>query len=543
MKYVFIYVLITASVLCFLLRRPVRPASSEQLLSYPIFNLSHNKPPNSPPSPHSLTWPDPPPLSRIYHVERGTIRGSRLANYSCFRPLVFLAYSRPVQQPVGHYELFAYTGGVHVGSFPREFNIRGCMLGKDVYPIDFTIMDVVRCTVPRTILYGEKVSIVLQKDDELEKAMSGPVELGPGVVVEFEDGDVQELPENTDMHLKDGTKREQLMSVRSEAQVDTIDEPVKERSEDVVRYEICATTQMRFVPHLLNDWVDYHRRVGVDMIYIMDNDSPEDLSKLFHKRKDVEVVYWPFQRSQIQAFTYFLQMSRSRCEWLLVLDADEYLMFGIGKNGEIADRRPLKRYVNRVRWKGDYNLLEFRFLIMGSSGIMETPKKPVPEVYLYRATKNDSRHGKTIVRCDEDWQKHGNHWAKCFTGKTKGYRTEKLNMYPVEDEEDPSIVHYRFRSFQEGLLKTRTDAANLVNNNRAGAKGNYSGVPEPPVDFFKKDKSMRYTHFRDIWRKVTEKGSIRKKRLVRVEGGKRCVLDCENEVCADVVCAMKPVYR
>lgn len=484
-------------------------------------------------------------MSNIYHFKKGTALVNRLANSSCFRPLAFLSYARPIQQPIGHYELFVYTIGVHIGSFPRNLTIRGCILGNDVYPVDFTSMDITKCTVSRRILPGEKVSVAIANDDELKRVMSRPDELVPGTIVQFEEGDVVHLPKDVQIHLGDDTNTVQLMAARSEAQTDGIETTIKEQTEEDVRYEICAATQMKLTPHILKDWVDYHRRIGVDMVYIMDNNSPEDLGNMFLGRKDVEVIYWPFQRSQIQAFSYFTHLSRSRCEWMILFDADEYVMFGIGKNGELADKYPLKRFVNRMKGRGrpNYDFLEFRFLIMGSGGVVEIPKEPLPEVYFYRSNREDSRHGKGILRCDLEWKTHGLHWAKQLNRNTIGYRTKQnFNMFPVEEDDDASIVHYRFRSFREILVKSKALGGNMVHFERRPMVANESKEAKPGLKFLQKDESMRYTHFRDVWRQVTEKSSLHKKTIVRVVGNERCVMDCENEVCADVKCSSKFGY-
>lgn len=75
--------------------------------------------------------------------------------------------------------------------------------------------------------------------------------------------------------------------------------------------------------HLLRVWVDYHRRGGVDKVNIIDNNSPTDFEQLFAGREEIEVLYWPFRKSQVQLFSFLMHMCASRCKWMLLLDADE----------------------------------------------------------------------------------------------------------------------------------------------------------------------------------------------------------------------------
>lgn len=473
-------------------------------------------------------WARPPPLSDIYHYKRGSDISTRVSNYSYFRPRVLFSYARPVLNPASHYELFVYTSGITIGTLNRNFTVRGCMLGTDVYPSTWAIFDIVKCVVPRKVQAGERISVTLAKDETLRKAMRGPVELGKGVTAKLEDGDVIEVPASTKLRLDDDTKHEDLMQIRTEEFAHGIDSTPKEKMNESPRYEICAATQMKMYPHLLKDWTDYHRRIGVDMVYIMDNNGPTDFAELFKGRSDVEVVFWPFLRSQIQSFSYFTHWSRSRCEWMFLFDGDEYLMLGLGKNGELASKKPLKRYLDRLQPQR-YDLLEFRFVIMGSGGLIEIPKVAPPEAYIYQDDRDDSRHGKTILRTDLDWVYHGLHWVRRDEGvHTSGHRTPtEVNKYPKEETDDPSLVHYRYRSFEESKLKMGTESANFGNTRAPGAAKDISKLTAGPYYSKRLDESMKYTHFRNIWRQVTAEAGLGHQTLVRTEGGKRCTVSCK----------------
>ncbi|ELR17874.1 uncharacterized protein ACA1_249310 [Acanthamoeba castellanii str. Neff] len=71
-------------------------------------------------------------------------------------------------------------------------------------------------------------------------------------------------------------------------------------SVDVVgplRYGTCMVTQMRDMAYMVDEWVAYHRHIGIDHFYIYDNNSTDHLAALYgHGHDDIEVIPWPWRR-------------------------------------------------------------------------------------------------------------------------------------------------------------------------------------------------------------------------------------------------------
>jgi hypothetical protein len=101
-------------------------------------------------------------------------------------------------------------------------------------------------------------------------------------------------------------------------------------SVDVVgplRYGTCMVTQMRDMAYMVDEWVDYHRHIGIDHFYIYDNNSTDHLAALYgHGHDDIEVIPWPWRRSQNQAYSHALAFARSRCHWIFFADVDYFLL-------------------------------------------------------------------------------------------------------------------------------------------------------------------------------------------------------------------------
>lgn len=468
----------------------------------------------------SKFWQTPLPFSEQYAVRRGSDFAERQSNHSWLQPLVFLAHVRRSTVPNIHSEVFLYMTGVSMGNFRRGFRVMGCVVGRDVYPVVDADLDVAMCNVPRMVKKGEMLSVAIRNDRTLQKAMEGPVELNMGLSAELKPGDVTDMPEGVKSHIEN-VETGELMAVRSVAKAGSTEGVVKEDMETRTRYELCMVTQMKPYPYLLGDWIDYHRRLGVDMVYVLDNGSTEDLKATFSSRKDVEVLFWPWGRSQVQAVSWFLIAGRRSCEWILFTDADEYLMFGLGKDKAHAGERVLKQFLNTKR-EEKYLQLFFRFIIMGQSGHTRIPKDPLPEAYTYRKAVGPT-NGKVMCQTDADWFVMRVHWAKTLKtlSNVKSFREEEKNLYPVEPTEVPSLVHYQFRSWEEFTIKKRTGSPSINDRQGDDRRDIRDG---PPSEYLTVYESQRYTHFRDIWREVTKATGLNEQTLVRPRHGIRCTV-------------------
>lgn len=476
----------------------------------------------------NFTWSPPAPVLDNYPVERGTKFAEEQLEHSWLQPLVFMAHVRPVESSKVRAEVFLYMTGVSMGTFNRNFSVVGCLVGTDVYPLLYSRLDIALCEIDREVHDGEILSVALFKDDTLMRAMEGPVTLRTGVQVTFMKGDVYQAPENTILHLDDGTNVEDLMIVRSIVNASVTPIP-KEKLDSHPRYEICLATQMKPYPYLLPDWISYHRRIGVDTIYIMDNDAPENLSKKFAKMDDVEVLYWPWARSQVQGWSWMLIAARSRCEWLLLMDADEYVMFGLGENMENASKQPLRAFARKLRQSG-YDEAFFQFVVMGNSGYIKRPKGPLPESFIHFKQYNNT-NGKVLLRTDTEWVLSTLHSASAFEA-TRTFREKNTTIYPCSSEDVPRIVHYQFRSWEEFALKMRTGSASIHNYHGVGGKE----VGRKPGGYINVKPEREYTHFRTIYRAVMGAEWKRERRLVRRDGSLRCFLEISETALGELVC-------
>lgn len=534
-------------------------------------------------------WRLPPPLTHLEPAPRGSAISGELIAHPWTQPRVLSSYIRPVtpSHPLGDApyslsssrtfdnstfrfhqnesssdynnsasaedtktEVFIYATGVTMGNFDqRNLSLCGCLVGRDVYRLQYYALDVFLCVVPRVVRGGEYISIVLRNDDNLVAALAGPVDLGEGFEVTLKDGvDILPLPTDALIHLPSSASTTHTSSskpafdlpnyrqIRSRHVTSSVEEPAKLNVAERPRYEICAVTMMKQFDNLLEDWIDYHRRIGVDHIILLDNAATSDLPRRYADRPDIEVVNWPFQRSQVQGMSLITVATRSRCEWLLMCDADEYVMLGLGKKHEYAGQQSLKRLLE-IRRREHYDDVRFQYITMGPSGNVRIPQIPVPEAYTAKY-ESQKENWKSASLTDRDWIVSKIHFLKgIFTPQTY-WPSRDVNFFPVTQEDEPALVHYQFRSLEEAILKKKFGSSSIGDRNLHDNVPEMRRLDRPSELYTQVPDNLRYTHFRDIWRAVSKATTVKGRTLVRWHGESRCsvVFDDANASWSDEVC-------
>lgn len=473
-----------------------------------------------------IDWRLPLSMREYEPAERGSAEARHIGNHSWVQPLIISSIVRKRNESLNETDVYVYATGVTMGNFVkqnRNFSMVGCIVGTDIYAIDYVLMDVFHCVCNRAVSSGEHVSLVVRNDGAMKKALSEVTRLSLNFVRRLDDGkDVLPLPNDVKFHVENST----FHNLSDYRQIRTINaskaklEVAADMSSKQPRYEVCLLSMMKQFLNLLDDWVDYHRKLGVDQIYILDNDALEDLSARYANRSDVEVVYWPFQRSQVQVFSMFMIGLRSRCEWLLVWDADEYIMIGIGDKKQDANTHILKRLLSKRRLEG-YDELRFKYLTMAPNGHIFMPKEAVPDAYTitYPAQMPNV---KSALQTDRDWILSRIHYPK---GRFWPRILEmEVNPEPVSIEDGSAIVHYQFRSLEEAVLKATYGSSSIGDMNLDFSEvSKVQNMTNPLPLYTYVDERLRYTYFRDIWRAVTNTSLVQTRTVVVIVDGKRCL--------------------
>ena len=79
----------------------------------------------------------------------------------------------------------------------------------------------------------------------------------------------------------------------------------------------------------IQEWIEFHRLVGVDKFYIYDNGSLDNLKEVLQpyiKRGIVKYNYWPGKCRSFQAYNDAMKRCWMKTKWLAIIDTDEYIM-------------------------------------------------------------------------------------------------------------------------------------------------------------------------------------------------------------------------
>jgi hypothetical protein len=165
---------------------------------------------------------------------------------------------------------------------------------------------------------------------------------------------------------------------------------------------LCAIVKNE-APYLV-EWVAWHRMIGFDRIVVYDNDSADETPVLLSRMCEIGVldahVPWPSTEMSPQLSAYASAARACATDWLMFLDADEFLMLRGGRTvGDFLASFPADVACIGVNWR-----------LFGSSGATEFSPRPVMERFRRAAAAASSinLHVKSLFRpeCAEHMHMH-----------------------------------------------------------------------------------------------------------------------------------------
>jgi 5-methylcytosine-specific restriction endonuclease McrA len=85
----------------------------------------------------------------------------------------------------------------------------------------------------------------------------------------------------------------------------------------------------------LEEWLRFHRGVGVDHFYVYNNGSADDFRTVLEPwlaRGVVSLVDWPYQEAQLTAYAHCIARHRRDSRWIAFIDIDEFLFSPRGED-------------------------------------------------------------------------------------------------------------------------------------------------------------------------------------------------------------------
>lgn len=130
----------------------------------------------------------------------------------------------------------------------------------------------------------------------------------------------------------------------------------------------------------LQEWIEYHRIVGVEKFFIYDNESSDNTREILQPYIDsgvVEYTYYPGVAKQCSAYNDCLVRHHMDTHWLAIIDLDEFIVpIKFDSITEILKNIP-----------AEYTQIQIDWQIFGSNGHIEKPDGLVIENYTKRASQ------------------------------------------------------------------------------------------------------------------------------------------------------------
>ena len=143
----------------------------------------------------------------------------------------------------------------------------------------------------------------------------------------------------------------------------------------------------------LNEWISYHRKIGVEQFYIYDNESKIPVtSTLANLIQEKVVVVTKITGSAVQCEAYKLCLKKygRKSRWIGFIDLDEFIV-------PKSTSGDLKRFLQDYE---QYGAVGINWLMFGSSGLTEKSKEPQYKRFIYRSSEShhENNHIKSIVQ-------------------------------------------------------------------------------------------------------------------------------------------------
>ena len=380
--------------------------------------------------------------------------------------------------------LTLFTTGVHTHSFGRPLTPIGCLVGHETYVSAFETPERVQCRVKRSALVpGTKLSALLRHDDRLKRALSVGTEIIRGETFTLEETHISPV-HNVSAEVREKCGGDNVVAIHTSVHWHSglLD------ASTGYRYELCVMTAMKQYPLLLPGWISYLINIGVDHVYIYENAAPEPLRRYVDEQY-VEVVSWPWARSQMQSNNHFLLSSRTRCKYAAFLDADEYPMVPDGQ---------MKQYIVSRMKRVDQVI--FPFVMMTNNGYVRRPAGALPELYTRRERDQVLKLGKPVIDTKSNWEEHRIHVVK--GPSTRTYWNGTMDLDPRSLDHNCMLVHFTHRSWEDFMEKSRIGGASVMTK---GRPVRVLSIESPDEKYMDLRNGVQWLAFRDKWRTIMKR--------------------------------------
>jgi hypothetical protein len=221
----------------------------------------------------------------------------------------------------------------------------------------------------------------------------------------------------------------------------------------------------------IEEWVNYHLKLGFDNIYIYENDWKCKLS-------NDKVIKFSFsgKKKQIEAYNHFIQNYHHKQDWIAFFDVDEFLV--------------LKKHDNVKDFLNDYCDCEgvgINWVFFGSNGLKKVENNSYSVLERFtKKQKEPNKHIKSFIKSNKKYRMgvHNPNHRICDTNKTIVY-----GPFVGPNVDIAQLNHYFTKSYDEFKLKInrgRSDTGNFRNINEFNGHDHNDIEDTDALNFYKK---------------------------------------------------------
>lgn len=244
------------------------------------------------------------------------------------------------------------------------------------------------------------------------------------------------------------------------------------------KYLISAVVIIKNESKYIREWVAYHKEVGIDHVYVYDNDSLDNAEAVLRADIDngfVTYISFPGKNRQIDAYRDAVNRFGNDSEWFALLDADEFIVM-------VDKDLSLKKFL--VSQSKSVSQIIVGWLVFGSSEKKVKEDGLVIERFKWHAKNDYISEYKPIFRPESAIKMNFPHWVDVI-GKTVDEAGNRYFRYPLLSKNNvrPAlkntirINHYYSKSWEEFLEK------------RSRGYADHSGDERSEYDFKRHDKN------------------------------------------------------
>lgn len=220
------------------------------------------------------------------------------------------------------------------------------------------------------------------------------------------------------------------------------------------KYFVSIVTIVKNEADYIIEWVEYHRLIGIDHIYLYDNQSTDNVAQKLKPYIDegfVSYVFFPGENMQLEAYRHAVKQYGSETEWLALLDADEFLVM-------VDKEQSFSEFLKKQSQETSQLLIGW--MVFGSSGKKNKQPGLVLERFKWHALDDYLAEYKPVIRPQMALKINFPHWFD-VSGKTVDENGKRYFEYPFVDSDSSvaasknivRINHYYSKSWEEFINK------------------------------------------------------------------------------------------